>query len=504
MKSEHPRSIGCGSTLTRRHFAAGVVTSLIGNSRRAGAAPLFDTPLPIPQLVDAAMQANAVSLKVASGRHAFLKGRPTTTYGYSAPILGPVIRVRRGEDIAMTIENSLDRDTTVHWHGLSVPGDVDGGPHQVIRPRKIWRPVLRIDQAASTIWYHAHPHHDTARQVYMGLAGMIIIEDGADALIGLPRTYGVDDLPIILQDRSIAADGSLVYSPSPLSITYGSRGDTIIVNGAIAPVARVPRGLVRLRILDAANARNFYLRFADQRMFHVIASDRGFLAAPVPVTQLRISPGERYEVLVDFSDGKAVTLQTGPDEELGLFGGMSEHRADDGFETVMRFEPSAPLAALRSLPTSLVEPAAIDPATAARRRQFILDSSMCADNDTPAAPPRSLTTDMGRVMCINGKPHDMARIDEEVKIGTVEVWQIFSVGMAHPFHIHGASFRILSIGGQPPPAHLMGWKDVVLVDDKVELLVAFDRPASPQSPFMYHCHILEHEDAGMMGQYTCV
>src|ERR1019366_6052983 len=132
---------------------------LLGTRRHAGAPPVFATPLPIPQLVDAAKQAHAVDLKVASGRHAFLRGRPTTTYGYSAPILGPVIRVRRGEDIAVTIENSLDRDTAVHWHGLSVPGDADGGPHQVIRPRKIWRPVLRIYQAASTVWYHAHPHH---------------------------------------------------------------------------------------------------------------------------------------------------------------------------------------------------------------------------------------------------------------------------------------------------------------------------------------------------------
>jgi blue copper oxidase len=104
---------------------------------------------------------------------------------------------------------------------------------------------------------------------------------------------------------------------------------------------------------------------------------------------------------------------------------------------------------------------------------------------------------------INGKPYDMARIDVEAVLGTTEVWEIVSVGMAHPFHIHGASFRILSIAGGPVPAHLAGWKDVVLVQDKAELLVALTQPATRECPFMYHCHILEHEEAGLMGQYVC-
>ena len=94
-------------------------------------------------------------------------------------------------------------------------------------------------------------------------------------------------------------------------------------------------------------------------------------------------------------------------------------------------------------------------------------------------------------------------IDVETELGTTEIWEIVSMGMAHPFHIHGASFRILSIDGTPPPARLSGWKDVVLVEDKAELLVAFNRPATREYPFMYHCHILEHEDAGLMGQYVC-
>ena len=158
--------------LTRRQFSIGAAAmtsaSIAGWRIAEPRASQFNTPLPIPRLVDAAKQGNAVSLKIAAGRHAFVEGKPVRTYGYSAPILGPVIRMRRGDKIEMTIENALDTVTTVHWHGLLVPGDCDGGPQQLIHPNDRWHPVLKIDQQAATLWFHPHPHHDTARQIYMG------------------------------------------------------------------------------------------------------------------------------------------------------------------------------------------------------------------------------------------------------------------------------------------------------------------------------------------------
>lgn len=485
--------------LTRRQFAVGcsatVAAGFVSNRYAIGDSAKFDTPLPIPKLIDAAKVGNAVDIKVTPSRHAFVKGKLVSTYGYSASVLGPVIRVRRGAEVQMTIENALDRITTVHWHGLLVPGDVDGGPHQPIKPGDVRHLALKIDQPAATAWFHPHPHHDTARQVYMGLTGMIIVDDGPSAHVALPQTYGVDDLPIILQDRSFEADGSLGYSPSPMATAYGSRGDTIVTNGAIHPFAKVPRGLVRLRILNGANARNFDLRFSDERVFHVIASDGGFLTEPVGASQLRMSPGERYEILVNFEDGEAVRLETGPDTEIGLFGALTEHAADNAHVPVMRFEPTAVARTVNLLPTRLVEPAAADPSQATARRRFVLDSGMAAGSDSCGSG--------GGRMTINGKSHDMARVDATVRLGTTEIWEIVSVGMAHPFHIHGASFRVLSIGGQSPPAYLMGWKDVVLVEGNAELLVAFNRPATRERPFMFHCHILEHEDAGLMAQYVC-
>jgi FtsP/CotA-like multicopper oxidase with cupredoxin domain len=180
---------------------------------------------------------------------------------------------------------------------------------------------------------------------------------------------------------------------------------------------------------------------------------------------------------------------------MGAFGGMSAQGAGSEYEPVVRFEPAAMPSVLKALPSGLVEPPAAAAEKASRRRHFILDSSMCTGGVAEAH------ADAGRVMCINGKPHDMGRIDEETEAGTIEIWEVFSIGMIHPFHIHGASFRILSIADAPPPAHLAGWKDVVLVEDKAELLVAFRKPAARRHPFMYHCHIAEHEEAGMMGQY---
>jgi blue copper oxidase len=150
-----------------------------------------------------------------------------------------------GEEVSFAVENRLDRDTTAHWHGVLAPAEVDGGPHIIIKPGETWRPTLKIDQPEATAWYHAHPHRDSGRQVYMGLAGMVIIKDGTSERLGLPRTYGVDDLPIILQDRSFDANGALRYSPFGPMRMAGMRGDTLIVNGVVAPVAKVPPGITR-------------------------------------------------------------------------------------------------------------------------------------------------------------------------------------------------------------------------------------------------------------------
>jgi blue copper oxidase len=493
------------SMLTRRQLIAGAATAAVSAvlPRKLARAdpPPFETKLPIPDLIDARSQGNAVRLIAAKGQHAFIRDRPTATYGYSAPVLGPAIRVRRGDEVELTVENRIDRNTIAHWHGVLVPSDRDGSPHDIIAPGKSWRPVLKIDQPETTAWFHPHPHADTARQVYFGFAGLLLIDDGSGERLGLPRAYGIDDLPIVLQDRRFEANGALAYDTGPMATMQGMRGDTIVVNGAVAPVARVPAAIVRLRFLNGANARTFSLGLADGRTFHVICSDGGYLAAPVAMSRLTISPGERFEVLVDFSDGKAVVLETGPDEYAPMMGMMA--RGAGSTDAIMKFEPDrAMTGAVTTLPSALVEPVPADASQAIRRRRFVLDDMMGMMRGGGMGMSR-MGGEASATMGINGRAFDLERIDVEAKLGTSEVWEVASGMLAHPFHVHGALFKILSIDDRAPPAHLQGWKDTVLVPRRVEILVRFTQPATPRHPFMFHCHILEHEDAGMMGQYIC-
>jgi FtsP/CotA-like multicopper oxidase with cupredoxin domain len=476
--------------INRRHFvAAAAAAGAAGFVRRASAADAaFETPLPIPQLIDARTRGNAARLIAAKNAHAFFPGRPAQAYGYSGSVLGPAIRVRRGDEVEITVENKLDRGTTVHWHGLIIPSEQDGAPHDNIAPGKTWRPVLKIDQPETTAWFHPHPHRETARQVYFGFAGLMLIEDGTGERLGLPRTYGVDDIPLIIQDRDFDEKGALIYNVSPMTVMHGFRGERILVNGAIAPVAKVPKGFVRLRVLNGSNARNYNLSFTDRRAFHVIASDGGYLDAPVQLTQLVIAPGERFEMLADFSDGKSAMLQTTPDEFTPAGAGADT-------EPLVKFEPdAAKAAAATEMPKSLVTIETADTTKASRRRNFVLNDHMMG---------MMMGGSRGPTMAINGRPFDMERVDVKITRGDMEIWHVESEMLVHPFHIHGVQFRVLSVDGRKPAAHLQGWKDTVLVPRAAELLVRFTQSATPDHPFMYHCHILEHEDAGMMGQYVC-
>jgi blue copper oxidase len=480
-------------------------------------------PLPMPRLVDAATNGGVFDLSIQQGETRIVPTAVTRTFGYSGSMLGPVIRIRSGQTVRADITNRLPVESSVHWHGLFVPSDVDG-PFNPIPAGQSWSPELKVNQPAATTWFHPHPHGDTARQTYMGLAGLFYIEDGSAEAFNLPRDYGVDDLPIILQDRSFGSDGQLIYDRSPMAMMHGSRGNVILVNGAIRPVARPPAGLVRLRLLDGANARNFKLAFADERIFHVIANDAGWLAEPIPLKEIEISPGERYEIVVDMSDGRAVDLLTWPDHN-GRFGESMTERAKEFIarmrerrEIVFRLEPvPAGDRPKRDLPKRLQDPGRPDIVKSVRRRSFTMDSMMMANMQAMrgrgamahgghGAPAASSTAPghasaSGMQMGINGKTYDVSRIDAETALGSQEIWEIVSTEMAHPFHIHGATFRTLSKEGKPVAAHEAGVKDTVLVEKKAEILVTFGQKSTREKPFVFHCHVLEHEELGMMANY---
>jgi blue copper oxidase len=531
-------------TLSRRHFLAGSTAMLAAFGILSRKAYAFTTTLPLPPLVDLAETSGIAAFTAQRAKHAFVAGTDSDTYGYSGSYLGPIFRVRSGSTMQVKFKNELDVPTTVHWHGVFVPAVQDGGPHNLVEPSAVWEPKLTINQRASTAWYHPHPHGDTARQVHMGLAGLIYIEDETIAGLNLPSRYGVDDFPIVLQDRSFDAKGAMVYDASPMAVMHGSRGSNILVNGALAPWATVYKGLVRLRLLNGANARNFLLTFDDARSFHVIGNDNGFLPKPVEMSQLLIAPGERYEVLVDFGDGQGATLQTYPDHNSrfgnGFMQGLKARIASMTAETqpIMRFEADQSIAAVGTrLPVQLLELSPADETLGTKTRSFVLDSMMMAnmpmmqeggmmnmggmDHSKMSSPDNMAGMDhskmsgmgdmmsgqgmgMGMKMAINGKTFDMNRIDADPALGSAEIWDVTGTEMAHPFHVHGASFRILQLDGSAPPEHMAGWKDTVLVNESARLLVKFDQPATKGSPFMLHCHILEHEDAGMMAQFITV
>lgn len=482
----------------------------MGHSHGHDRAPSADVPsggeLPLPPLDDGELvgDVRVFRLTLQSGEIEWVEGFPTETYGVSGAYLGPTLRFRRGERVRLELTNTLGETTTVHWHGLELPAREDGGPYQTIAPDATWVSEYDVVQRAMTAWYHPHQMHMTARHVHMGLAGLIFVEDPAQD-VELPSTYGIDDIPLIIQDRRLSADGTHPYSPgnSPSMHEHmaGLRGDLLLVNGARQPRGVVPRGWVRLRLLNASNARIYNLGFSDGRGFRQIASDGGLLAAPRTTTRVLLAPGERAEILVDFdadAPGAEVALQSFSGEVFSaLFRGtMGAGVADDLDRTtfeIVTFEVGDPPAARLTPPAAFAPIARMVETDAVRSRTIALSigPGAAAINDT-----------------------QMTRLDEvpdaisfQIPSGSIELWELTnSSGMAHPLHIHNRHFQILDIDGQPPPPELAGWKDTVIVrpEQVVRVLVQFEGITDPEHPYMFHCHILEHEDMGMMGRFFIV
>lgn len=197
-----------------------------------------------------------IQLSMNVSVHDFGTGKLSETYGISNNYLGPVLRVKQGQTVPIDVVNCLDDVATLHWHGLHISGAIDGGPHQEIEPGHTWSPDLPIVQNASTNWFHSHTHGKTAQQVYKGLAGVMLIEDDSSLQADLPKTYGVDDFTLILQDKTFDEFGAMEYNLTGEVFQDGFKGDRVLINGAIVPLQQsVPNGLIRLRILNASNAR---------------------------------------------------------------------------------------------------------------------------------------------------------------------------------------------------------------------------------------------------------
>ncbi len=469
--------------------------------------------------------ARTFSLKMQTGTTEFFPGIQTQTAGYNQNYLGPTLQIRKGDSVVIRVVNNLswNVNSTTHWHGMHLPAEMDGGPHSPIEPNKTWTATWKMLNRASTYWYHPHPHssnglrdtlNTTSWQVYQGLAGLMIVRDKETDTLGLPSTYGVDEFPIILQDKSFVADQSR-FAPVPpqgSGLANLRRGKSILVNGVITPVLETPSQMVRLRFLNASNARVYKIGFSDNRPFDVIGSDGGILEKSTSTTRLDITAAERYEIIVDFggSNGKEIKLMA-YNSEMEPFnynpgGGrgnvywnpplQDDYDVQD-FE-IMTFKVGATVGTpVTSYNTNLTD------------IQLIPENS--ADNLTNPRTFELSPPPIGQTggFTINGLVFDPTRIDDTINLGATEIWDITNIAtMAHPFHIHGNSFQIVSRknGWRENYEWEKGWKDVVVVHsmETVRIIKKFEDYADPQGPYMSHCHILEHEDIGMMTHWVVI
>jgi suppressor of ftsI len=443
----------------------------------------FERSLAIPPIAPSTVEngVRTFDLTAQAGETEFDDGIQTPTWGFNGSYLGPTLRAARGEQVEVRFRNDLEEPTTVHWHGMHLPAAMDGGPHQMVGPGATWQPTWPIDQPAATLWYHPHLHGETEEHVQRGLAGMFILDDAVESGLPLPRDYGVDDIPVIVQDVAFDNEGELDERDGGF---VGHLGDQLLVNGTLGPYLEVATDVVRLRLLNASTARVYAFGFDDEREFAMIASDGGLLDAPVPLSRIQLSPGERAEILVRVKAGETTVLRSeNPDlgGTVGFFGGNAG--AGDRFD-VLELRAAENLDHRGEVPTSLAPVERLDPAAATTERRFSLDGTQ-----------------------INDQNMAMDRIDEVVELGATEIWTVRNnMAFSHNFHIHDVQFQIVDIAGAAPPSELAGWKDTVYLrpNEDYRLIMRFTDYADPDHPYMYHCHLLRHEDEGMMGQFVVV
>ena len=464
--------------------------------------PRFRVPLPIPPTarpvrVTATADHYTVTQRVADA--GILAGLSTPIWGFDGIFPGPTFRGRRGRPMVVTVRNELPVPTSTHLHGGVTPADSDGFPTDLIIPAG-YSPApphqhggpgrlhdtsrdyhYPMTQPAATLWYHDHRMDFTGPQVWRGLAGMFLISDEVEDALPLPRDDR--DLPLLLCDRAFDADGALRYPMHDTAMhAPGARGDylagifgdVMLVNGAPWPRHEVAGARYRLRLVNGSNARRYRLALdagngPGELPLVQIGSDSSLLAAPVEHREIVISPGERYDVIVDFA---AVPVGT----EVTLRNTVGSGAAAE----LMRFVVTRTVRDDTRIPPRLADVPPLTRAGAVATRKFDFRIS-------------------GGRWTINKQPYDPAASLAAPRLDTVELWR-FTSDFHHPVHVHLGHFQVLSRNGRDPEAWDVGWKDTVDVRpyEVVEVLVRF---AGHRGRYMLHCHNLEHEDMAMMANF---
>ncbi|MBC7511251.1 MAG: multicopper oxidase domain-containing protein [Ferruginibacter sp.] len=441
----------------------------------------FSRLLPVPNTVTG----NATL--TAQETIANINGSNISVLGYQANgILGPTIRINSGNNTNINFQNNLSEKSNIHWHGLKVPANMDGHPEDTINAGSNFNYRFPINQRAGLNWYHPHPDGATARQAFQGLAGLFIINDAEEAALNLPS--GVYEIPLVIQDKRFTTTG-IDYNPSMMDVMTGYMGETIIVNGVASPYTEVSTRFYRLRILNGSNARIYNLALSNNANLIIIGNDGGLLKNPAAVKNILLAPGERLDLLVNFTGltpGTDVFLESKEFNNAGNAQGKKEFK-------IMKFKITKSVNDSFTIPVSLSSFNAVSPSSSSKTRNFILNAMQMGSG-----------MNMTGIHRINGKTYDKNRIDETVATNATEIW-VFDNSKGdepHPMHLHAVHFQVLERRGGRGQliASESGWKDTVLVmpGETVKIIIPF---ANLTGVFVFHCHNLEHEDDGMMLQY---
>jgi FtsP/CotA-like multicopper oxidase with cupredoxin domain len=466
-----------------------------------------------------------IALSAAPSEVRILTGAPTYVWRFTGKVvkgpveslqtipdsyLGPTLRLKRGQKVRIRFANRLPEPSIVHWHGLDVPQAADGHPRLAVPADGEYVYDFEVTNRAGTYWYHPHPHMKTGPQVYSGLAGLLIVSDEEDSSLELPS--GEAELMWVLQDRRFDARNQFVYSTGMMDMETGFLGNRALVSGQERPVFSLATRAYRLRVLNGSNARIYKLGWSDGTPITVLGVDGGLLERPRSQAHVTLAPGQRFDLWLDLSQrpiGATVELRSIAFElaDAGMaMGGMGMRMGN-----VMGATAPLPLGAPISLLTVKVARKESAPAKLPDR----LSTLDRAARPVTGLPVRQVPlTFQAMQWRLAGRAFEMdvADADETVAAGSTHLWEFVNAGgmmgmqMAHPIHVHGRQFRIMSRTGGNPANTLRdglvdeGWTDTVLVlpNETVRVQIAFSRHPGL---FLYHCHILEHEDMGMMRNF---
>ena len=476
-------------------------------------------------------------LKIRATAAAFtmLPGRESPFLLYQTEHAGkayqnPILRIESGARFTASLDNALTEPTIIHWHGLHTPAAMDGHPADTIAPGKRYDYDFTVRNRGGTYWYHTHAHGLTAKQAYNGLASFFLVDDDDQRKLAqaLDLKLGDTDLPLVIQDKRFDAQGALHYRPDAHESMMGWLGDIVLANLTPNAVHSVSPRTYRLRLLNGSNSRIYRLAFVKGSAvlpFTVVGTDGGLIERPETVSEAFLAPGERLDVLFDASQaqpGDEVFLSSlafDPMENEGMGGGMPGMPGMPGMSGMSgmdgmgssRLALGAAFKVLKLIVVAGERKAPALPATLSQVKPI----------RTEGAVDRKIALSMEHMrFLINGRTFRMDEIAFDVKRGAVEIWSIHNpaIGMPHPMHLHGFSFQVLERLRSPPQWAAtarfgkgravtdLGWKDTVLVwpGETVRIAIDFAHDFPGNQTYLFHCHNLEHEDAGMMVNFRVV